>query len=163
MSIIGIITKEKQMNQLKKEIEKQNINVEAICINSKSIENIRNVKFEIVIIQDELKANNEKIKEIIKNTKNVLLNTDININEDIFKEVNAKILTYGLKPKATITLSSIQENKVIVNIQRAFKNIEGKVIEQQEIPVELVSNNTPNLYNSLIKIAIINILSAKNR
>ena len=45
MSIIGIISSQNQTNQIKKEIKKENIKVEAICINSKSIENIRKGEF----------------------------------------------------------------------------------------------------------------------
>lgn len=166
MSIIGIIASERQTNQIKKEIKKENIKVEVICINAKSIENIKNIKFEILIIQDsleKLKEKQEYVRKILKNAKYVLLNTDLSINEDVFKDINVKILTYGLKQKATITASSIEESQVIISIQRAFKDFKGKIIEQQEIPVELVKNSTKNLYNSLIKTSIINIFSTKNR
>ena len=164
MSIIGIITSHRQTNQIKKEIEKENIKVEAVCINSESIKNVKNIKFEILIIQENIEQQDEKhIVEILKNTKYLLLNTDIIINENIFKDINIQILSYGLKQKATITPSSIEQNKIIISIQRAFKDLEGNIIEQQEIPVNLIKNDTKNLYNSLIKTAIINILDVKNR
>ena len=166
MSIIGIIASQRQTNEIKKEIEKENLKLELICINNKSIENIKNVKFEILIIQDsiqKLNKNQEQIKDILKNTKYLLLNTDLSIEEEIFKDIKAKILTYGLKQKSTITASSIGEKQIIVSIQRAFENFSGKIIEQQEIPVELTKNSTRDVYNCLIKIAIINILGAKNR
>ena len=166
MSIIGIIASERQTNKIRKEIQQDGLSVEVVCINSKSIENIKKVKFEILVIQDSLEKLSEKqesIKKTLKNAKYLLLNTDISINEDIFKDVNAKILTYGLKRKATITASSIEENKAIISIQRAFKSLNGNIIEQQEIPVELIKNTTKKLYNSLIKIAIINLIDVKNR
>lgn len=166
MSIIGIISSERQTNQIQKEIEKENIKVEVICINAKSIENVKNIKFEILIIQDsleKLKEKQEYVRKILKNAKYVLLNTDLSINEDVFKDINVKILTYGLKQKATITASSIEESQVIISIQRSFKDLKGNIIEQQEIPAELVKSSTKNLYNSLIKTAIINIFNAKNR
>lgn len=166
MSIIGIISSERQTNQIQKEIEKENIKVEVICINAKSIENVKNIKFEILIIQDsleKLKEKQEYVRKILKNAKYVLLNTDLSINEDVFKDINVKILTYGLKQKATITASSIEESQVIISIQRSFKDLKGNIIEQQEIPAELVKSSTKNLYNSLIKTAIINIFNSKNR
>lgn len=166
MSIIGIIASERQTNEIKKEIEKENLKVEVVCINCKSIENVKNIKFEILIIQDsleKLKEKQEYVRKIVKNAEYVLLNTDLSINEDVFKDINVKILTYGLRQKATIIASSIEENQVIISIQRAFRNLEGKIIEQQEIPVEIIKNSTKNLYNSLIKTAIINIFNAKNR
>lgn len=162
MSIIGIIASERQTNQIKREIEKQNIKLEIVCINNKSIENVKNIKFEILVIQNSLDKVDEKkeyVRAIIKNSKYILLNTDKTVNDDIFKDMNVKILTYGLKQKTTITASSIEEDKVIISIQRGFKNIKGKIIDQQEIPVQLTKNSTINLYNSLIKIGIINILN----
>ncbi len=166
MSIIGIIASQRQTNQIKKEIEKQNIKVEIVCINSRSIENVKNIKFEILIIQDsleKLKEKQEHIRKMLIEAKYVLLNTDQSIKEEIFKDIDIKILTYGLKRKATITLSSIEESQVIISIQRAFKNLEGKIIEQQEIPIEVIKKSTKNLYNCLIKIAIIKFSNVKNR
>ena len=116
MSIIGIIAKEKRVNQIKKQLEKENLNIEFVCINYKSIKNVRNIKFEIIIIQDsliKLQENKEYIKDIMKNAKYVLLNTDINISEENFKNIDLKILTYGLKQKSTITISSIKQEKIL--------------------------------------------------
>ena len=165
MSIIGIIAKEKRVNQIKKQIEKENLNIEFVCINYKSIKNVRNIKFEIIIIQDsliKLQENKEYIKDIMKNAKYVLLNTDINISEENFKNIDLKILTYGLKRKATITISSIKEEKALISIQRAFKNLKEKIIEQKEVPVELDENSDKNMYNLLIKLAIMELISGKN-
>ncbi len=166
MSIIGVVASEKQTNEIKKQIEKEGLKIEVVCINAKSIENIKNIKFDILIIQEpleKLKEKQEYVRIMLKSTKYLLLNSDITINEDIFNEVNMKILTYGLKQKATITASSIGERQIIISIQRAFKNINANIIEQQEIPVELAKNDIRNLYNSLIKTAIINIFSTRNR
>lgn len=165
MSIIGIIADERQSNQIKKQINQENSNLEFVCINYKSIENIKNIEFKILIIQDpleKLKEKKEYIKKIIKSTKYVLLNADINIKEENFKDIDLKILTYGLKQKATITVSSMEKERAVISIQRAFKNLKEKVIEQQEIPVRLIGNSSRNLYNSLIKIAIIKLENDKN-
>ena len=165
MSIIGIIAKEKRVNQIKKQIQKENLNIEFVCINNKSIKNLRNIKFEIFIIEDslmKLQENKEYIKDIMKNAKYVLLNTDINISEENLKDVELKILTYGLKQKSTITISSIKQEKILISIQRAFKNLNEKIIEQKEVPVELDVNSDKNMYNLLIKLAIMELISGKN-
>lgn len=162
MSFIGIISSEKQTQQIKKEIGNQlkDLKVEIICINSKSIENIKNIKFETIIIYDnleKLKQQETYIKEIILNSKYLVLNADANINSQILKNINVKTITYGLNQKATITASSIGENEIIICIQRAFKNLYNKVIEQQEIRANLENNNIRNIYDALIKVIIINI------
>lgn len=165
MSIIGIIANERQTNQIKKQINKEKLNLEFVCINYKSIENVKNIKFEILIIQDpleKLKEKQEYINKIIKSTKYVLLNSDINIKEENLRDIDLKMLTYGLKQKATITMSGIEKERAVISIQRAFKNLKEKVIEQQEVPVSLIGNSSRNLYNSLIKIAIIELKNDRN-
>ena len=165
MSIIGIIAKEKRVNQIKKQIQKENLNIEFVCINNKSIKNLRNIKFEIFIIEDslmKLQENKEYIKDIMKKAKYILLNSDINISEENLKDVELKILTYGLKQKSTITISSIKQEKILISIQRAFKNLNEKIIEQKEVPVELDVNSDKNIYNLLIKLAIMELISGKN-
>ena len=165
MTIIGIIAKEKRVNQIKKQIEKENLNIEFVCINNKSIKNLRNIKFEIFIIEDslmKLQENKEYIKDIMKKAKYILLNSDINISEENFKDVELKILSYGLKQKSTITISSIKQEKILISIQRAFKNLNEKIIEQKEVPVELDENSDKNMYNLLIKLAIMELISGKN-
>ena len=102
------------------------------------------------------------MKYIMKNSKYILLNSDINISEEDFKDIELKILTYGLKQKATITISSIKEEKILISIQRAFKNFKEKIIEQKEISVELDDNSDKNMYNLLIKLAIMELISGKN-
>jgi len=163
MFIIGIIANSAQAKQIEKEIKQENIKI--IWINNKSIENVKNITFEIIIMQnleEKLKENNESLKKILKNSRNILLNTDISIDSKIFEITKAQIITYGLKQKSTITTSSIEENQTIVSIQRAFKNVKGQVVERQEIPTELNKKGINNIYITLIKTAIINIQGVKN-
>ena len=52
MSFVGIMASEKQVNEIKKIISKQDKekNIQIVAINTKSIENIANIKFETIII-----------------------------------------------------------------------------------------------------------------
>ena len=159
MFIIGIIAKASHAKKIKKELE-ETLNTEVILINGKSIENIKNIQFDVIIMQnliENLKEKRTDLKAILKNTKYLLLNADSNIESELFEETNAKILTYGLKQKSTITISSIGDNQAIISIQRCFENFKGNVIEQQEIPIQLKEKGSNYIYNSLIKTAIINI------
>ena len=165
MFIIGIIANSAQAKQIEKEIKQEELNVKIIWVNYKNIENLKNIKFEIIIMQnigENLKQNKEEVKNLVKNSRYILLNTDTNIDSKMFEETKAQIITYGLKQKSTITTSSIEENQTIVSIQRSFKNMQGKVVERQEIPTELNKKGINNVYNTLIKTSIINIQGAKN-
>lgn len=168
MSFIGVFANRKEAEQIKKEIEKETkeLKIEVIPINFNSIENIKNIKFDIIVIMNELeklKGKEKYIKEILSNGRYLILNSDINTDSNILKEVNVKAITYGLNQKATITASSIGEEEIIICIQRAFKNIDDNIVEQKEVRRKLEKNNIKNIYNSLIKEAIINIYAGKNR
>ena len=139
---IGVVANSSNVKQIKKDII-ENLKSEVISINSKSIENVKNIKFETIIIQDLMENLKDKtiyLKEILKNTKYILLNSDLIIDSEIFENVRAQIITYGLKQKSTITMSSIEDNPAIISIQRSFKNLKGEIIEQQEIPIKINEN-----------------------
>lgn len=167
MSLIGIVANQKQIDQIRKEIEQniKELKVEIVVINQNSIENIKNIRFDIVIICETLEKLEDRkkyVEDILKNSKYLLLNADINIENSILKNINIKIITYGLNQKSTITTSSIREQEIIICIQRSFRDINDNIVEQKEVRSKLEKNNIKNIYNSLIKVAIINICSVKN-
>ena len=101
MSLIGIIAKKKDIKEIKNNLD---IVYEVIEINNKSIENLKNIKFEQIIINKDLvlnKQEEEYIKKIINATKYIIINADINIqilnNIEIDKPL--KIITYGFNSK----------------------------------------------------------------
>ena len=168
MSLIGIVANKKQINQLKKEIEQEikDLKVEIVSITDSSIENIRNIKFDIVIVCNSLEKIEGKekcVRDILNNSKYLLLNADANIENLMLKDINIKIITYGLNQKSTITASSIKENQIIICIQRSFKNLQSDIVEPKEVKSQIMKNNIKNIYNSLIKEGIINIYTTKNR
>lgn len=163
MFLIGVIANQKQIEQVRKEIE--DLKVEIVAINPNCIENVKNIKFDITIVYDTIEMFKDKekyVKSILSNSKYLLLNADANIENEILKGINVKMITYGLNQKSTITASSIGENEIIICIQRAFRDIDDNIVEQKEVRSKLEKNNIKNIYNSLIKVAIINILAGKN-
>lgn len=93
MSFIGIFAKKKEAEQIKEKIENVNKEIKIVPINSNSLENIRNIKFDIIVITNELKKLKEKekyIEEILNKSKYLILNTDINSDINFLKEVNVR-------------------------------------------------------------------------
>ena len=135
MSLIGIIAKKKDIKEIKNNLD---IVYEVIEINNKSIENLKNIKFEQIIINKDLALNKQEeeyIKKLINTTKYIIINADINIqilnNIEIDKPL--KIITYGFNSKSTISISSVKEDYIILSIQREIEKLNNEKIENQEI------------------------------
>ena len=68
--------------------------------------------------------------------------------------MEANIITYGFNAKATITISSIKEEKTMICVQRKIKAI-NSIIEEQDFNVEIEKNNVNKLYNVLVIFTIL--------
>ena len=161
MPFIGIIAKECDSNFIKNEILKNasKNKFEILNINQNNIENIKNIRFETIIIDEDITdfLNHSKyLEELINHAKYIILNSDIIKNIDVLNQSNEKIITYGLNNEATVTISSVKDDDILMCIQKVFKSINGKDIDQQEINIKIVKNNLKKLCNSL---AIFTILS----
>lgn len=153
MSFIGIISDNKDFEHLRniclKSISINNLNI--INLNKQTIENLRNVKFDAIIINSDLSKimnKTEILKNICDNTKYVILNSDICLKLDYFNCKETMIITYGLNQKATITASSITEDNILVAVQRNIKNIYGDIIDVQEININRMPND--KIYQILV-------------
>ena len=154
MPLIGIIAKESDSNFIKNEIIKNSkyIKFEIININKKSIENIKNIRFDVIIINDELKDllnNSYYLEEIIKNTKYLIINSDIIKNSEILVNSKTNVITYGLNQNATITMSSIRTENILICIQKKIKNVKRNDIEEQEVNIEISKNNLKKICNTM--------------
>ncbi len=156
MSLIGIIAKKKDIKEIKNNLD---IVYEVIEINNKSIENLKNIKFEQIIINKDLvlnKQEEEYIKKIINATKYIIINADINIQilNKIEIDKPLKIITYGFNSKSTISISSVKEDYIILSIQREIEKLNNEKIENQEKKIELIKGENNNIYIKIIKFII---------
>ncbi len=136
MPFIGVIADEKNENFIRREIvEKLKLRESSVLfIKEKSIENIKNIKFETIIIDRKFK-NMEMLKRMLLNTNYLVINTDRIKSIEMFKEYNLKIFTFGFNSKALVTASSVTEDGVLICVGNEIESISGKVIEPQEIKV----------------------------
>ncbi len=152
MSLIGVIAQKKDFQVIRKEIAKENI--EAIEITKESIVNLKNVKFEEIIILEDITLELEEYKYIgekIEEVKYLIVNSDIKIN--LLRKINinkpVKIITFGFNTKATISISSVKEDKIIVCLQRNIKKSDNKILESQEKEIKVSNKNNKKIYNDL--------------
>lgn len=165
MAFIGVISDSKSekiiSSILEEKLEKNNI---IIIINSKSVENLKNIKFETILIANKnriMEDNRESLNRIIQNSKYLILNADIELKIETEENINLNIITYGFNPKSTITASSVEEN-ILICIQRKLKDIRNNIIEQQEIKIDFYEKNIGINTNNLIGISSILVLYGKN-
>ncbi len=154
MSFIGVVANKKCFehikNKITQEIKEETINF--VQINLRSIENIKNIKFEMLIIEDNLdkfKKNEEIVEKLLENSKYLMLNTDKNPKCEKIKELPNKI-SYGLNQKATITVSSISDTDILIYCQKNLKNKEGNIIEIEEKRIKKKTKNALKTYEILI-------------
>lgn len=148
MSFIGIISDGKNEEYINKvltnKIDKANI----ININEKNIDNIKNVRFETILISGDNKKILSKLdilKNIISNVKYLVINADIETNMLVLDNLDINVITFGFNNKSTITASSVKEENVLICVQRTILNIKSKEVEPQEINISTSGKNT-NIY-----------------
>ena len=153
MPFVGIIAKESESNFIKNEVLKNSsLKFEFVNINRKSVQNVKNIRIETIIINNEISdfLNVSKyLEELIINAKYIIVNSDIIKNINILKQYNSNIITYGLNQKAMITISSIKNENILIFIQNKLKNINNDEIEEQEVNVKINKNSLKKVSNSM--------------
>ena len=161
MSFMGIITNPKDENYIKKFLKKY-INIEyVIFINEKNIENMRNIKFDTILLGRKFEEN-EILNEIIRKCKYLILNSDLKVYNNKLENLNVQIITYGFNQKATITTSSVSEDKIVVFLQRSIVNMYKQPVEQMEISVDIDKDTETYPVMESIAILLINCKNIKN-
>lgn len=142
MYFIGIFANNLEYEIIKRHVKKmvKRKDLEIININSRNITNMKNIVFETIVLTCELNLTEEKqeiLNKICSNCKYVIINADIDINIKFKSKNLINYITYGVNPKSTITISSIQDEKAIIYVQRNIKNIDEKEIEMGEVSIDL--------------------------
>lgn len=117
------------------------------------------IDFDIIIhtFLDVNKQNKEVLKRIFKESKYIILNCDeekwIYLIEENLKSI---VITYGFNSKASINLSSYDNQDLIeanICFQREINMINGHVIEPFELPIKLNSRRKLDIYSAIAIIA----------
>ena len=91
----------------------------------------------------------EKVKEIIKESKYIILNTDFKENINLLDEnIEGMVITIGYNSKSTITIISNENEEIILEIQREIKGLFGEKIDCQEIKLKNKSEKN-NIYEEI--------------
>ena len=159
MFFIGIISNKdysKIETELYKKLDKNEFTI--INITNDTINAIKNIKYDVILIVDVnsiLPENNDILKQIINNSKYLVINTDIEYDLEILNDLEINVITYGFNSKTTITASSIGTDNLLVCIQRNIINIYGKIIEQQDKKVDITGKYNANYMLGIVAILII--------
>ena len=165
MPFIGIIAKTSDSNFIKNEILKNSTSnkFEVINLKKENISNLKSVRFDTIIISEDsenLIKDSKYLEEIIKNSKYIIINSDA---VKILNEINnSRMITYGLNRNAMITASSISSESVLICIQNKIENCEGRMIEEQEVSVNIPKNSLRKIYNLMAIFAVFLIYGTKN-
>lgn len=159
MSFIGIVANKKCFENIKKKIEEkmQEETINFIQINLRSIENIKNIKFETIVVEDNLekfKNHTSLLEKILQNTQYLMINTDKNQK---IEEKWLNSITYGLNQKANVTVSSISETDILVYWQKNLLNKEGDTVEIEERRIQKEEIKLLKTYEILIVYTLLKI------
>ena len=167
MAFIGVISEYQDEKQLKK-ILNEKLNEEhkehtIISINDKSIENIKNIRFETILVMDlkRVKTKENILNELFENAKYIVINADMEESLDMINNMKLNIITFGFNSKSTITASSVEE-EILICLQRKIVNIEGKSLETQEIEAKVEDKKLLKNIHNLMGISSILLIYGKN-
>ena len=136
MPFIGILTEHINEIYLNEQLKRRKWG-KVFFLDEKTIENMHNIKFETFLLGKKVVENQDTIRYIAQNASYFVLNSDIKENLCVFENLDLKVITYGYNQKATITTSSVEENKMMICLQRSIKNVYQENIEPQEFEFEM--------------------------
>ena len=167
MHFIGIFSNYSEYEMIKQNIIKivNRKDLELIHISSKNIENLKNIVFETIVLCHQKNINDEQkniLNKFCSNSMFIVVNADVFCNTKMISNKKINCISYGLNQKSTITISSIQEEKAILSIQRNINNLEQKTIEMGEVEIDVGQYKPNQIENILAIFGIYLIYSTEN-
>lgn len=165
MHFIGIFSNHSEYEMIKQNIIKivNRKDLEFIHISSKNIENMKNIVFETIVLCHQENMNDEQksiLNKLCSNCMFIVVNADAFCKTKTICNKKTNCISYGLNQKSTITISSIQEDKAILSIQRNINNLEQKMIEMGEMEID-VKQYKPNQIENILAIFTTYLLYSK--
>ena len=150
MVLIGIIADTIEYDNIKKNIT--NKELQLYHITKSNIQNFQNIVFDTIIIMKKLDLFSEQVNiltKMFKQTKYLICNADICIEIALGgTNANITLITYGFNSKASIVVSSVTDEKLLIDIQREIVLENGKVLELgEQIMTKIIPLNT---YENLV-------------
>ena len=156
MTFVGIVSDRINNKQASRILinEDENNKYILIFINNKNVSNYRNVKFETILI-DEILEDSIDLQKILNNAEYIIVNSDIKKNFGVLNDINANVITYGFTEKSTVSISSVEDENIMLSIQRGIKRKDGIEIEKQEISIKKLAGINMHI---TIGLSIINLI-----
>ena len=124
------------ITQALQKIEQKNA-TPIVIVNSDSFEHLSGNQYDLLIVSPKSRCRAEKIVD----SKCILLPGDL---LDGHGEIESEYaISYGLSPRETITISSLNEECAVISLQRELVTLAGQVLEQQELPKIPLMNASP--------------------
>lgn len=121
MYLVGIIENKNNTIEISKILQEMQIYKKCTIMKIKqdNLDNLKNVKFDVVIINQELDVEKYKVNldNILKNTKILILNIDYKENLKVVENLKIQVITYGFNKKATVTITSCDEDNIMLEFQ----------------------------------------------
>lgn len=143
MSFVGIICNPKQEVYMKRILNSNLDDKNWIILKEDTIDNFKNITFETIAIfskQVSVFQKKEILSKMIEKAKYVIINADEEIDFEWMKAIQGNVITYGFNSKSTVTASSVNEDSILICLQRTIQNRFGKEIEPQEILIPIPSH-----------------------
>jgi len=132
-------------------------NIDYLIVSTNNCKKIAEYKADIIFILNSQILELDKMNMIGKKSSLIFISPENQVIDEIKKEYH-NIIALGAAEKNTISVSSIDENKVILNIQRNIM-IDEIIIEPQEIEIE--ANMQKSDMNAVIAGAICKLIKHK--
>ena len=164
MFFIGIVSELKEFETIKNNM-KNSINVETLNIinlNKKNVMNFQNITFDTVVLMENLDKWNDDVKyleEIIRKARYLLVNADIRLRKEILMEIKIKVITFGFNLKSTVLVSSVLDDKILIDLQRSIVNVNNILFDSGGKYFSI--KNKMTVYDALV-IFILEILYKKS-